>query len=486
MSLPVQATSSCKRWPWLVIVFWVGLALWGPPPAGAYTVQQILQPYYDDIQLCIDAMNAYNLAAMRRRGELNQQLSQAVTDLRNGLGANLMRYKEELARRNAVDKAMREGFGRLIIDPFARGDKRSAHVPHFGWLNPKTLQQRHRQHLEQMRRDQAALNSGDTTLWVITVGHTNRKALQARVAAKQKAKSDFRVAVRRGDFKIYFPGLGWVNHVQLRQRAAQDQKKIDEIRDQIRRGVYRVHIPHLGWVTRNDVLARIKKVDDAIAATNRQFRLGRAKVFRHYLGWTDLKTLQATIKKQMQRKSDLLDSLAKGTFKANLAGVGWTSRNDLDARIRKTLKEMDQVKTLLRTGHYRVPVNGFGWMDRKQIEQQLRRKGLTKQQKANLVRGLNHIGAASGIDLRIRGIELNRLRTCRNAIGQHAFPLKVSLHANIQRLRQYQQEAFSNERNSILGRLQRQRAFLQQCLNLIPSKLPPLPPKKPLKLQFSM
>lgn len=164
----------------------MGLALWGPPPAGAYTVQQILQPYYDDIRLCSDAMNAYHRAAMRRRGELNEQLSQAVTDLRNGLGANLMRYKEELARRNAVDKAMREGFGRLIIDPFARGDKRSAHVPHFGWLNPKTLQQRHRQHLEQMRRDQAALNNGTMPLWVITAGFQSRKALQARVAAKQR------------------------------------------------------------------------------------------------------------------------------------------------------------------------------------------------------------------------------------------------------------------------------------------------------------
>lgn len=487
MLLAVQRIILGNRWLWTVICIVVSMAFWGPSPAEAYTAQQILQPYEDDIKLCINANNAYNLATMRRRGEFREQVAQLVGERDRGLGPNEIRLREEHARRSKVDQIMRSGYGQLIYQPhLPPSQPKKAHVPHFGWLDHKSVNQRHSQYLTQVRKEQQTAWRKEMPFWVVTLGHITRKALQARIVAKQKESADFANVVRRGDFKIYFPGIGWTSNPQIRARAAANEKKITEIRGQIQRGEYKVFLPHLGWVTRNMVLARIKTVDTAIRDTNNRFRSKQAKVFRHYLGWTDQKTLEASIQKVTKRMLDLDRSISQGTFKAHLAGLGWTSGKALDAQMLQIKKNMDQVKGLLGSGRYKVPVPGFGHMDRNQIHQALRQKGLTKKQIAALQRGLVHIGAAGRVDLDVRGANLAKLRRFRGNIGAHAAPLKQALSYEKSRRQRYNQEAFTNDKNDILRRLQRQRAFLQQSLALIPWKLPPLPPKKPLQLKLSM
>lgn len=473
------------RYPISICLAWL-LLFGGALPAGAYTAQQILQPYEDDIQLCREANAAIHLQAMRRRHELDSQVKQLVADLQSGLGPNKVRLREEWDRRSKVDQAMRSGFGHLIYDPRQPRNQQKAHVPHFGWLDHNSLKQRHDQYIAQLRKEQTAVNRQEMSLWVVTLGFVTEKDLRARIAAKQKELAEFKKLVYRGEFKIHFPGMGWVSHSQLRQRMASNEKKIAEVRAQIQQGQYKVFLPHLGWVTRNDVLARIKKVDEAMADVNKRFSRKQAKVFRHYLGWTDQNALQASINQITKTALDFDRAVGQGAFRANLAGLGWTSGKELDAQIRQSQQGLDKVKGMLSAGSYQVPVLGFGFMNRNQIRQRLRQPGLNKQQIAALQKGLVHIGEAGKVDMAVRTATLIKLRALRNRIAEHAMPRKKALLYDKSRRQQYYNEAFSDERRDILRRLQRQKAFLQQSLGLIPWKLPPLPPKKPLQLIKSM
>ena len=136
----------------------------------------------------------------------------------------------------------------------------------------------------------------------------------------------------------------------------------------------------------------------------------------------------------------------------------------------------------MNPGKYKVPVFGFGNLDRNQITQQFKRKGLNKQQKAALSRGLNHIGAAVNVHLRILQLMSGKLKDYQRSIGTHADPRKRALYIDKDRRNRMLNEAFTKEKNYILKRLKRLKAFLQQSLALIPWKLPPLSPQKPLKI----
>jgi len=454
----------------------LSLMFLGSSTVEAITFKYILQPYEDDILLCIDALGAISLQGNRREGELKKQLEQLGRyGYREGISLNKKRLRSEHTRRREVFKAMYSAFGQLIYNPH-EPNQRKAHIPHFGWIDGKALNQRQKKNSELSRKEHLALNSKDTPFWVIDLGHISEKNLQGRLLTKQKEIT--KLVSNKEEFKINYPGLGWVSRNIIRKRIAVNQKKITEIRGQIQRGEYKVFLPKLGWVTRNILLDRIKKVDDTWNDTNKQFRVKQAKIYRYYLGWTDQKTLESSIQKISKNQKDLESSIKNGTFQAHLSGEGWTTRKKLDAKIAQNKKAQTQVIP----GKYKVPVLGFGYLDRNQINQQFKRKGLNKQQKAALSRGINHIGAAVRIHLRVLQLMSGKLSEYQRTIGSHANPRKHALNIDLNRRKKILNEAFSKEKNYILKRLKRLKAYLQQSLALIPWKLPPLPPKKPLKI----
>ncbi len=447
---------------------------------NAHTVKQILQPYEDDIQLCNEASYELSLQGARHERELKEELAQLRFGYGKGINLNKQRLRAEHIRRREMFQTVSSAFHQLIYDPQQPRSQHQSHIPQVGWLNRESLYAREKQNRTLSNKEDLTLKNEETTYWVVDLGHISEKILKTYILAKQKEITQ--LVNNKNVFQIHYPGLGWVTRNILKKRIKENTKKITDIRKHISEGTYSVNLPKFGWVTRNNLLERIKKIEEEIKNTNNLFRNKKATLWRHYLGWTNQDTVEASIEKINKNIKTLESEVHHGTFSANLSGEGWTSRNKLIAKISKYKEAQTQIEVKLSSSNYKVPVLGFSWLDYNQIKLRFKQGGLSKKQKAALSRGISHIGNAGGTDLRVYDHMIRKLQNHKHNIGKHAEPRKRALTRDRDRRKQIILEAFRREKNNILSRLKRKKAYLEQSLNLIPWKLPSLPTKKPLKI----
>ena len=458
--------------PVAIVFLSLAISIAAPQSAKAYTAEQILAPHHNLIALYSEAIRAINHQAQRRTYQLDDDIRFLNNCINQGIGFARARHNENLARRSKQNDKMRDGFSRL------QAEKGKALVPHFGWLDSKTMNDRFYKERQFLNDERKKVAQGTANFLIPTIGWTNLKGLKQRIAAKQAEKKTVSDQAYRGDFKIHFPGVGWITRNAARQKIKEQETKINEIRGQITRGDYKVHLPHIGWVTRKAMFDKIAAVKQQIKKTNNDFNKGVAKIHRHYVSWSDANTVKQRITAKAKSSRAMEDSVAKSEYKVHLPTLGNVNRKQVDQKIKQLGDAKNKTVNLGRTKNYKHVVKGFGMMNVNQINQRLKAGNLTKQQKSELEKGRARIGRAYNLDIYIRDLYISMLQKYRHDMYGVIIVEKHKYNYDLKHLKLIAQEEFRFEHKFHLNRLNKQLQFLEQSLRLIPGKVPP-PPKKP-------